>query len=516
MPKKARSKAAASPRRTRRAAAKPAPPGRRKTSSQPTPPVCLEDAEQIGAIRLALKRSRYAATVLAAARTELAATQEAASRAHPMLRMFFYGQRVAQEEARTGLDPLPLESWQAARLIDLKGGYAVPLVRLEPYEDLIVASDLDWWSETGAAEDAVMGLSGSTLWLANMTVRQKSKRTLDVGTGMGIQAMLAASHSDHVLATDINVRALAFARFNARLNGITNIEFAEGNLLEPARGSTFDLILANPPFVISPEFETYGRDNKDDGDEFVQRICKELPQHLNDGGYGQIFCDWAQIAGGPWPIRLAKWFAKSDCDAWVLRRRTYHPVEYASNYLSGPDNTELQKRHRKWAVYFAKHRIEGVGRGIITMRRVAARENWFRADALPTPVQRGTGDAIERTFELRDFLDENDDQALLDSKLTASPYLRVEPHLEQNAAGWGLRGARLLLTQGIAYSARIGPALMKVVLRCDGKRSLRDLTGGGGSAQDADANDRTENFVGAIRQLIANGLLWPDSMRRSD
>jgi hypothetical protein len=200
----------------------------------------------------------------------------------------------------------------------------------------------------------------------------------------------------------------------------------------------------------------------------------------------------------------------------VLQRQSFHPVEYAGNFLSGKDKTELQKRHRKWALYFAKHKIERVGRGIITMRRVSARKNWFRADALPPPVQRGTGDAIERTFELRNFLDENDDQALLDSKITASPYLRVEPHMEQSSAGWTVRGARLVLTQGLAYSARIGPALMKMLLRFDGKHSLRDLMGGAGAVQDDNAKSRTENFVGAIRELIANGLIWPESMRKSD
>jgi len=519
--KKARSKPAASrkpaasPRRTRQAATKPRPTARRKTSPRSTPPVCLEDAEQIDAIRTALKRSNYATAVSAAMSIDPAESQEAASEEHPMLRMFMRGARVAADEARAGLEPLPMEAWKESGLIDLRRGFAVPLARLEPYGHLIVASDLGWW-RPDAAKDAVMGLTGSTLWLANLRIRRKSRLTLDVGTGTGIQALLAASHSDHVIATDVNARAIEFAKFNARLNGISNIEFLAGDLFEPAKGSKFDLILSNPPFVISPEFRTLCRDNTGDGDEFLQRIVATLPRHLNDEGFGQVFCDWAQIEGETWSVRLAKWFGESGCDALVLRTQTLHPAQYASNFLDGRDKADLQRLHRSWTTYLAKRRIESIGRGMITMRRASRRPVWVRADDLPKPVQKKSGDAIERAFGSRDFLDENDDKQLLDTKLRVSPHLRVESHLEPSSAGWGLRGARLVLTRGISYSAMIGPALMKAVLRCDGTHPLRDLLGGIGPKAGGAAKTRVENSVKAVRSLIANGFLWPAATGESD
>ena len=65
--------------------------------------------------------------------------------------------------------------------------------------------------------------------------------------------MLTVSHSERVLAMDVNPRALDFARFNARLNGISNVEFIEGDLFGSLEGEKFDLVVSNPPFVISPE-----------------------------------------------------------------------------------------------------------------------------------------------------------------------------------------------------------------------------------------------------------------------
>jgi methylase of polypeptide subunit release factors len=72
---------------------------------------------------------------------------------------------------------------------------------------------------------------------------------LDVGTGSGVLAILAAQHSDQVTAIDVNPRALMFARFNARLNGVSHLQLLEGSWFEPVAGRTFDLIACNPPYV---------------------------------------------------------------------------------------------------------------------------------------------------------------------------------------------------------------------------------------------------------------------------
>lgn len=77
-------------------------------------------------------------------------------------------------------------------------------------------------------------------------------KALDLETGCGIQALLISPHATHVTATDTNIGALAFARFNAALNGVTNVDFIEGDLFEPVGRNRFQLVVANPPFVISP------------------------------------------------------------------------------------------------------------------------------------------------------------------------------------------------------------------------------------------------------------------------
>jgi methylase of polypeptide subunit release factors len=67
---------------------------------------------------------------------------------------------------------------------------------------------------------------------------------MDLGTGGGIQAMLAARHAHRVVGTDINPRALAFARLAMQINGIHNVDLRQGNMFDPVREERFDLIVS--------------------------------------------------------------------------------------------------------------------------------------------------------------------------------------------------------------------------------------------------------------------------------
>ena len=75
-----------------------------------------------------------------------------------------------------------------------------------------------------------------------------SDRVLDMGTGSGIGALLAASRSSDVVAVDINPKAVAAAAANAVRNGVADrIRFLESDVFAAVDGR-FDLILFDPPF----------------------------------------------------------------------------------------------------------------------------------------------------------------------------------------------------------------------------------------------------------------------------
>ena len=122
-------------------------------------------------------------------------------------------------------------------LLERGGRQVRALVRIVPHDDVLVASDRRLVPGMEARPDHVAGVHGPSLTLSHLTVRRQVETALDVGTGSGVQALLAARHSDRVVATDLNERALEFAAFNAVLNGAENVEVRAGASSSRSPGS---------------------------------------------------------------------------------------------------------------------------------------------------------------------------------------------------------------------------------------------------------------------------------------
>lgn len=112
---------------------------------------------------------------------------------------------------------------------------------------------------------------------------------LDVGTGTGALAVAAARRGWRVTAVDVSWRAVCAARLNAARTGLP-IRVRRGNLFTPVRGESFDLVLANPPYVPAPGGGHRPRgaarawDAGRDGRLVLDRICREVPGLLRPGG----------------------------------------------------------------------------------------------------------------------------------------------------------------------------------------------------------------------------------------
>jgi release factor glutamine methyltransferase len=120
---------------------------------------------------------------------------------------------------------------------------------------------------------------------------------LDLCTGSGCVALaLAKEFPDAgVYGTDVSKEALAYARKNAKMNGIKNARFLQGSLLDPVEGRKFSIITANPPYIRRDELETLQREIRDwepvgaldggeDGMDFYRQILSSAGEHLSPGG----------------------------------------------------------------------------------------------------------------------------------------------------------------------------------------------------------------------------------------
>ncbi|MER6298015.1 HemK2/MTQ2 family protein methyltransferase [Kitasatospora sp. NPDC001539] len=117
-----------------------------------------------------------------------------------------------------------------------------------------------------------------------------SSRVLDLCTGTGAVALVAARKGARVTAVDLSTRAVAAAWLNARLHH-RRIRLLRGDLLAPVSGQTFDLITANPPYVPAPTAtDRPGRgaalawDAGPDGRFVLNRLCRRAPDLLPVGG----------------------------------------------------------------------------------------------------------------------------------------------------------------------------------------------------------------------------------------
>ena len=200
------------------------------------------------------------------------------------IKLFFLGLPVHSVEVDREFAPITVEDLQRLGLVDPGKKPVVASVRLVPHAELLLAGNrYPDEGPGGTPADYVATVTAPSAILATLTAREPVRSALDVGTGSGVQALWAARHCDRVVAIDVSPRALNLAEFNARLNGIENVDFRQGSLFEPVAGECFDLIVSNAPYVVSPDTRYAYRDGGLASDAFCERLMRDSSAHLEEG-----------------------------------------------------------------------------------------------------------------------------------------------------------------------------------------------------------------------------------------
>jgi len=430
-----------------------------------------------------------------------------------LLRLFVLGVPVPLGDARRALAPVPVEELAEGGVVAIDGDDVEARITVRPLDApaaWVVAHDRTPRAGAPLAADHVIGVSASSMALAGATVRRPGVSTLDIGTGCGVQALFASSHSERVVASDLNPRAASLATMTMDLNGVDNVEVRTGDMLDPAAGEAFGLVVANPPFVISPSERYLFRDAAAPVDEVCRTLVRSVPAHLVDGGHFQCLASWAHVAGEDWRERLAGWFAGSGCDALVLVREALDPAAHAANWLrqtEAPDRWEPE--YDRWMAYYEHHRIEAIGLGLVTMRRRAGGEGWFRAEDATQDFAMPCGDHLGATFELADFLAAHEGNALAAVCLRVAPDVVLDERAQPGGAGWSVTDRRLRQTAGLCREGALDGAVAAIVAACDGSRPLGAVLGEAARSAGADAGTVAQAALPVIRRLVESGFLLP-------
>ena len=259
------------------------------------------DDDVLATLRETLQRAGYDADFLA--RTEAIAPRrldalrlplvqawlrEQQQSAAVLARLFAYRDQVGRAELERVLSRSVCSALtEIGALLDRDGEFRSRL-RLVPFFGLWLAAD-----EADGYLDPVMGPGATTLELGRALPPRFEGALLDLGTGAGSLALLAASRgAGPVVGTDIDPRAIAFARFNARLNDL-EVEWLVGDLLAPVAGRRFDWVVAQPPFVPSPQgmhAVTYLHGGAR-GDELCFALLGQLGSALSEQGQALVRFD---------------------------------------------------------------------------------------------------------------------------------------------------------------------------------------------------------------------------------
>ncbi|NUT45216.1 MAG: class I SAM-dependent methyltransferase [Thermoactinospora sp.] len=345
--------------------------------------------------------------------------------------------------------------------------------------------------------DHVVGAGGASANLAQLASRRPVERALDLGTGCGVQVLSLAGRAANIVATDLNPRAIELARLSWELSGISGVETRVGSLFEPVDGELFDLIVSNPPFVISPARRFTYREVG--GDSFCRDLVRQAPRFLNPGGQAHFLANWTHVEGEDWRDRVGGWLGETGCDGWVVERDVQDPAEYVELWLrdaAEQGTAAYTELYDQWLGWFEEQKIEAIGFGWISMRQAESLDPVVRVERMTHQVQLPVGDYVDQVLDgiaLAHRLDDLDEARL-----------RVaEGVLDERI---GLPGAedpsRIVLrqTRGLMRSTDVGTVEAALAGVCDGELALGPLLNVIAELVGGDRVDAEQ-----LRPLIAEG-----------
>jgi hypothetical protein len=454
--------------------------------------------------------------------------------------LFVLGDEVSPEELGAALPRLGVQGAIALGLVGEASGGCRALLDLRPYSFVDSLGAGSWWivSDLGEAvlgraldEDHVLGIGGASNTLSGLMIPTPADSVLDLGTGCGIQAMHAARHARRVVATDISHRALALAALNARLNGISTIEFRHGSLFEPVQGERFDRIVSNPPFVITPRVQGVPqyeyRDGGMVGDALVEQVVRQAGAHLAPGGIAQLLGNWEyRAAPGDASVvldgleRVRGWVASAGAqdaalDAWVIERERQDAPAYAETWIrdggTRPGTPGFDPLYGAWLDDFEERGVREVGFGYVLLRRpregAPTLARYERVDSAVGSNPVGLGDHLAACLAGHDWVVHRDDAALLRETLVYASDVTEERHY------WPGHDDPVVMTLrqggGFARSVPLDTGLAAFVGACDGDLTVGQIAQALADLFDVPLPELWMELEPRIRSLVLDGFLVP-------
>ncbi len=377
-------------------------------------------------------------------------------------------------------------------------------------------------------------ITGTTEFRAGIDLRPTTIGTEDVWLAADLSEIATgrALPAEHVLGLGgaSATLALEFAGFNLALSdamaavrgrsralgGVSGrVELREGSFFEPLDGE-FDLIVSNPPFVVSPRSGSLApytyRDGGRVGDGVVQHLMEHLPTYLRPGGVAQMLANWEVHQGQQWDTRIGQWARATGIDAWIIQREYVDPAHYVHTWIRDggltPDRDPVGYRnaYTEWLTDFDSRGVEAIAFGYVILRKPeTSREPWVRLEEITGTIGSNLGDTVSRTLENVESLTEISEQELLTWRVMVAADVTEERHYLPGASDPGV----ILLRQGggLARAVQVDTLGAAAVGASDGELTLGQICEALAHLLDAEPEAVAAEVLPTIRGLLIDGIL---------
>jgi SAM-dependent methyltransferase len=330
---------------------------------------------------------------------------------------------------------------------------------------------------------------------------------LDIGTGSGIAALLAASrYAGHAWGADIAPRAVHFAEFNRRLNGIANASFVAGDMYAPVEGMTFDRIVAHPPYVPAAKTRLIYRDGGEDGEQILRRAVEGLPRFLRPGGSFRAMAMAADCEGETFEERIRKWLgaSESEFDLVLVSHWLREPAQFIANTRAHGDVPAEEVRYLE--ELWKRRKVQFLFHGRILLRRFAEAR-----PAITARVQKGSGMTREHVDWLLDWEARASNRGslewLMGLRPSIAPQCRLVVQHSVHEGRFAARDFALSCPGPFDSDCRVEPWLAALISGCDGHKTVRDHFVEAKRTGQVPANYGAEDFAAIVVAMVSAGIL---------
>ncbi|MBG0826882.1 class I SAM-dependent methyltransferase [Planomonospora sp. ID67723] len=404
---------------------------------------------------------------------------------------------------------LPVAELAAAGLLTANGDRIVAAVHLQPWETggYVVSDRKVRPGDPTLRADHVVGAGGASANLAQLVSRRPVQRVLDLGTGCGVQVLHLVDRAEEIVATDVNPRALELARLSWALSGVEGVDARVGSLFEPVEGERFDLIVSNPPFVISPRGRFTYRESGLRGDDFCRDLVRQAPGLLNPGGTCQLLANWLHIEGEDWRDRVGGWLTETGRDGWAVQRDVQDPAEYVELWLrdaAEQGTPRYRELYDDWLGWFEAENVTGVGFGWITLHDSGSLDPVVRVEEYGGRVELPVGGYVDEVLGSIGRA-----HRMTDAELLAARLRLARGVVEERIGSPGAEDPTTIMlrqTRGLGRAARVGTVEAALAGVCDGDYPLAPLLSAIADLTGDDPGDLLSKAPESLRTLIAEGF----------